>query len=114
MWLTRLALKNAIGVFMAAMALLLIGAQSISRLPIDLFPNLAVPVLIIGTIYPGASPLDVERSVTYPLEKTLSTIDNVSHIQSQSREGVSAIQVWFNWGEDLNGGMVQAGYRQSA
>ena len=108
MWLTRLALKNAIGVFMAAMALLLIGAQSISRLPIDLFPNLAVPVLIIGTIYPGASPLDVERSVTYPLEKTLSTIDNVSHIQSQSREGVSAIQVWFNWGEDLNGGMVQA------
>lgn len=108
MWLTRLALKNAIGVFMAAMALLLLGAQSIARLPIDLFPNLAVPVLIVGTIYPGASPLDVERSVTYPLEKTLSTIDNVSHIQSQSREGVSAIQVWFNWGEDLNGGMVQA------
>ena len=108
MWLTRLALKNVIGVFMAAMALLLLGAQSIARLPIDLFPNLAVPVLIVGTIYPGASPLDVERSVTYPLEKTLSTIDNVSHIQSQSREGVSAIQVWFNWGEDLNGGMVQA------
>ncbi|MHB1605583.1 MAG: efflux RND transporter permease subunit [Leptospirales bacterium] len=108
MWLTRLALRNVIGVFMAALVLLLIGAQSISRLPIDLFPNLSVPVLIIGTIYPGASPLDVERSVTYPLEKTLSTIDNVSHIQSQSREGVSAIQVWFNWGEDLNGGMVQA------
>ncbi|MHB1286424.1 MAG: efflux RND transporter permease subunit [Leptospirales bacterium] len=108
MWLTRLALKNAIGVFMASLALILIGAQSISRLPIDLFPNLSVPVLIIGTIYPGASPLDVERSVSYPLEKTLSSIDNVSHIQSQSREGVSAIQVWFNWGEDLNAGMVQA------
>ncbi len=93
---------------MASLALILIGAQSISRLPIDLFPNLSVPVLIIGTIYPGASPLDVERSVSYPLEKTLSSIDNVSHIQSQSREGVSAIQVWFNWGEDLNAGMVQA------
>ncbi len=108
MWLTRLALRNAIGVLMASLAIVLIGAQSVARLPIDLFPNLAVPVLIIGTIYPGASPLDVEQSVTYPLEKTLSTIDNVSHIQSQSREGVSAIQVWFNWGEDLNGGMVQA------
>ena len=108
MWLTRLALRNAVGVLMASLAIVLIGAQSVARLPIDLFPNLAVPVLIIGTIYPGASPLDVEQSVTYPLEKTLSTIDNVSHIQSQSREGVSAIQVWFNWGEDLNGGMVQA------
>ncbi len=108
MWLTRLALRNWIGVLMTSCALILVGAQSISKLPIDLFPNLSVPVLIVGTIYPGASPLDVERSITYPLEKTLATIDNVSHIQSQSREGVSAIQVWFNWGEDLNGGMVQA------
>ena len=108
MWLTRLALKNPIAVFMMSMLLVLVGAQSVSRLPIDLFPNLAVPVLIVGTIYPGASPVDVERSVTYPLEKTLATIDDVSHIQSQSRMGVSSIQVWFNWGKDLNGGLVQA------
>jgi CzcA family heavy metal efflux pump len=108
MWLTRLALRNWIGVLMASFALILVGAQSISKLPIDLFPNLSVPVLIVGTLYPGASPMDVERSITYPLEKTLATIDNVSHIQSKSREGVSAIQVWFNWGEDLNAGMVQA------
>ena len=108
MWLTRLALKNPIAIFMMSMLLVLVGAQSVSRLPIDLFPNLAVPVLIVGTIYPGASPVDVERSVTYPLEKTLATIDDVNHIQSQSRMGVSSIQVWFNWGKDLNGGLVQA------
>ncbi|EQD25626.1 MAG: acriflavin resistance protein AcrB, partial [Leptospirillum sp. Group IV 'UBA BS'] len=108
MWLTRLALKNPIAIFMMSMLLVLMGSQSVSRLPIDLFPNLAVPVLIVGTIYPGASPVDVERSVTYPLEKTLATIDDVSHIQSQSRMGVSSIQVWFNWGKDLNGGLVQA------
>ena len=60
MWLTRLALRNAIGVLMASLAIVLIGAQSVARLPIDLFPNLAVPVLIIGTIYPGASPLDAD------------------------------------------------------
>ena len=65
MWLTRLALKNVIGVFMAAMALLLLGAQSIARLPIDLFPNLAVPVLIVGTIYPGASPWRFAMSVEF-------------------------------------------------
>ncbi|MEC4683327.1 MAG: efflux RND transporter permease subunit [Nitrospirota bacterium] len=108
MWLTRLALKNPIAIFMTSLLLLMMGSQSISRLPIDLFPNLAVPVLIVGTLYPGASPIDVERSVTYPLEKTLATIDDVSHIQSQSRMGVSSIQVWFNWGKDLNGGLVQA------
>ena len=108
MWLTRIALKNPIAVFMASLLLVLVGSQSVSKLPIDLFPNLAVPVLIVGTLYPGASPVDVERSVTYPLEKTLATIDDVSHIQSQSRMGVSSIQVWFNWGKDLNGGLVQA------
>jgi len=108
MWLTRLALKNPIAIFMTSLLLLMMGSQSISRLPIDLFPDLAVPVLIVGTLYPGASPIDVERSVTYPLEKTLATIDDVSHIQSQSRMGVSSIQVWFNWGKDLNGGLVQA------
>ncbi|MHB8368554.1 MAG: efflux RND transporter permease subunit [Leptospirales bacterium] len=108
MWLTRIALKNPIAVFMASLLLVLVGSQSVSKLPIDLFPNLAVPVLIVGTLYPGASPVDVERSVTYPLEKTLATIDDVSHIQSQSRIGVSSIQVWFNWGKDLNGGLVQA------
>lgn len=108
MWLTRLALKNRIAVFMTAIALVLVGARSIPEIPIDLFPNLAVPVLVVGTLYPGASPKDIEQSITYPLEKTLATVDNVDHVQSESREGVSAIQVWFHWNEDLNDGLVQS------
>lgn len=108
MWLTRLALNNRMAVLMTAMMLILAGARSIPEMPIDLFPNLAVPVLVVGTLYPGASPKDVERSITYPMEKTLATVDNVDHIQSDSREGVSAIQVWFHWDEDLNTGLVQS------
>ena len=108
MWLTRLALNNRMAVLMTAMMLILAGARSIPEIPIDLFPNLAVPVLVVGTLYPGASPKDVERSITYPMEKTLASVDNVDHIQSDSREGVSAIQVWFHWDEDLNTGLVQS------
>ena len=108
MWLTRLALKNRIAVFMAAMILVLVGARSVPEIAIDLFPSLAVPVLVVGTLYPGASPKDVEQSITVPLEKTLATVENVDHIQSQSREGVSAIQVWFHWDEDLNAGLIQS------
>ena len=108
MWLTQLALKNRIAVLMAAMILVLVGARSVPEIPIDLFPSLAVPVLVVGTLYPGASPKDVEQSITVPLEKTLATVENVDHIQSQSREGVSAIQVWFHWDEDLNTGLIES------
>lgn len=108
MWLTRLALNNRIAVLMTALMLILVGARSMPEIPVDLFPNLAVPVLVVGTLYPDASPKDVERTITYPMEKTLATVDNVDHIQSDSREGVSAIQVWFHSDEDLNTGLVQS------
>ena len=102
MWLTFIAIRNAIGILMAALAIVVLGATSLHRMPIDLFPNINLPVLTIGTIYTGANVQDIEKTVTYPIEKAVSAVANVEHVESKSRQGVSAVQVWFNFDADIN------------
>jgi CzcA family heavy metal efflux pump len=104
MWLTLLAVRNAIAVLMAALAVIVLGATSLSRLSVDLFPNINQPVVTIGTIYTGANVQDIEKTVTYPIEKAVSAVPGVHHVESRSRPGISAVQVWFNYDADLNSG----------
>ena len=107
MWLTRLALRNPILILMVSLALIVLGATSLDRLPVDLFPNISLPVLIVGTIYEGASPENIEKTVTYQIEKTVTSVSNVDHVQSASKEGLSIVQVWLRWGSDIETGMVE-------
>jgi CzcA family heavy metal efflux pump len=103
-WLTLLAVRNAIAVLMASLAVVVLGATSLSRLSVDLFPNINQPVVTIGTIYTGANVQDVEKTVTYPIEKAVSAVPGVRHVESRSRQGISAVQVWFNYDADLAAG----------
>ena len=107
MWLTLLALRNRIGVLMLSLAMVVLGATSLDRLPVDLFPQIQVPVAMVGVIYKGAPPLDIEESVLYPIEKAISSASNVEHIESSSKQGLGAVQVWFNWGADINVGQME-------
>jgi multidrug efflux pump subunit AcrB len=107
MWLTLLALRNRIGILMLSLAMVVLGATSLDRLPVDLFPNIQVPVVFVGVIYKGAPPLDIEKSVVYPIEKAVSTASNVEHVESFSKHGIGAVQVWFNWNADINVGQME-------
>ncbi len=107
MWLTLLALRNRIGILMLSLAMVVLGATSLERLPVDLFPNIQVPVAFVGVIYKGAPPLDIEQSVVYPIEKAVSSASNVEHVESFSKHGIGAVQVWFNWGADINVGQME-------
>src|SRR6266702_2803158 len=93
MWLTLAAMRNGIAILMASLAIVLLGATSLGRMPIDLFPNLNYPSLQVGTIYKGASAQDIERSVTYPIEKAVSAVANVRYVESRSRQGFSVNEV---------------------
>jgi CzcA family heavy metal efflux pump len=104
MWLTLLAVRNAIAVLMTALAVVVLGATSLNRLSVDLFPNINQPVVTIGTVYTGANVQDIEKTVTYPIEKAVSAVPGVRHVESRSRQGISAVQVWFNYDADLNAG----------
>jgi CzcA family heavy metal efflux pump len=107
MWLTLLALRNRIGVLMLSLAMVILGGTSVQRLPVDLFPQIQVPVAFVGVIYKGAPPLDIEQSVVYPIEKAVSSASNVEHVESFAKQGIGAVQIWFNWGADINVGQME-------
>jgi hydrophobe/amphiphile efflux-1 (HAE1) family protein len=107
MWLTLFALRNRIGILMLSLAMVVLGLTSLQRLPIDLFPHIQIPVAFVGVIYKGAPPLDIEQSVVYPIEKAVSSASNVEHVESFSKQGLGAVQIWFNWGADINAGQME-------
>src|SRR5882724_5605043 len=107
MWLTLLAMRNGIAILMASLAIVVLGATSLGRMPIDLFPNINYPSIRIGTIYKGANVGDIERTVTYPIEKAVSAVSNVRYVESRSRQGISVVEVFFTWGADLDAGLTE-------
>jgi HAE1 family hydrophobic/amphiphilic exporter-1 len=72
MWLTRLALRNPIFILMMSLMTLALGWVSLTRLPVDLFPNIDIPQIQVATFYTGAGPGDVEKSITVPIERAVS------------------------------------------
>ena len=106
MWITRLALKYPITTFMFAFAVLVLGAVSFFQLPIDMLPDIQIPTVTVTTYYKGAGPADMEQSITFPIERTVSSTTDIDYVQSSTREGVSQVRVYFNWGANTNVGMV--------
>src|SRR5438552_3671610 len=102
MFLTRAAVRNPILVLMVCIATVVLSQIALTRLPVDLFPNITVPAITVSTSYSGASPEDVERTVTYPIEQAMTRVAGVQQLNSTSRRGSSMVQVWFDWGADLN------------
>ena len=100
--MTRLSLRNPIAILMIAIALLVFAAVLVPRLSVDTFPELTPPVLVVGTQAPGLGPKDVEKTITWRVEKYVSATPGVDHVQSQSRNGLSVVYVWLKWGTDLN------------
>jgi HAE1 family hydrophobic/amphiphilic exporter-1 len=98
----RGSLKNPVARFMFAIGIILLGGIAFSNLAIDLFPEISYPVVSVVTDYTGASPEDVEITITRPIEKRVSRIQNVRHVSSRSREGFSVVTVEFYWGTDLD------------
>ncbi len=106
MWLTRLALRYPISTFLFAVTILVLGFVSFLQLPVDLLPNISLPVVSTITFYTGAGPLDMEQSVTVFLERATSSVNNVDYVQSTTREGVSQVRINFNLDANLDVGLV--------
>jgi HAE1 family hydrophobic/amphiphilic exporter-1 len=100
--LIRGSLKNPVARFMMAIAIILLGIIAFQHLAIDLFPDISYPIVSISTEYEGASPEDIEISLSRPIEKRVSRIQNVRHVSSRSREGISNVIVEFYWGTNLD------------
>ena len=106
MWLTRLSLKYPITTLMAAIAVFVLGIVSFEQLPIDMLPDIQIPVISAITYYNGAGPLDMEQSVTVPIERGLSSTNDVNYIQSSTREGISNVRIYFNFDANTNVALI--------
>lgn len=100
--LPKFAVDRPVTTTMVFFAIVLLGIVSLTRLPIDLFPEIEPPIISVITSYPGAGAEDVERNVTEVLERTLGTVSDLKQITSSSEDNVSLIMLEFDWGTNLD------------
>ena len=100
--MTGLSLRNPIAILMLAIGLVVFSAVVTPRMSVDTFPELTPPVLVVGTLAPGLGPKDVEKTLTWRIEKYVSATPGVDHVESVSRNNLSIVYVWLKWGTDLN------------
>jgi HAE1 family hydrophobic/amphiphilic exporter-1 len=100
MWFTRISINNPVFATMMMAALLVLGLFSAQRLPVEQFPDVAFPVIVIQTDYPGAAPESVEEEVTRPIEEVVNTISGINVLSSRSYESQSLVIVEFNLSTD--------------
>src|SRR5579863_7079059 len=116
--MTGLSLRNPIAILMICIGLVVFATVVTPRMSVDTFPELTPPVLLIGTQAPGLGPKDIEKTISWRLEKYVSATPGVDHIESLSRNGLSVIYVWLKWGTDLNASQTlvqsQAGFAMAA
>jgi CzcA family heavy metal efflux pump len=91
---------------MAAIAVFVLGAVSFMQLPIDMLPNIQIPVVSVITYNSGAGPSDMEQTITVPIERAVSSTNNVNYVQSATREGATQVRVNFNWDASTDVGLI--------
>ena len=96
------AVKRPIMTTLCFVAVAILGLFSLSKLPIDLYPDIETNTIMVMTSYPGASAEDIEQNVTRPLENTLNSVEHLKHITSKSRENISVITLEFEYGYDID------------
>ena len=98
----KTSVNNPITTIILFVAIMIFGGVSLSRLGIDLFPDIESNAMMVMTTYPGASAEDIENNVTRPIENVLNGVDHLKDITSQSKENVSVVSLEFEYGYDLD------------
>src|ERR1700680_207420 len=108
MWLVRLALRRPYTIAVSCFLIMLLGVLSVTRMTVDIFPVINIPVVIVVWNYPGLSAQDMERRVVLISERAYSTtVNGISRIESQSISGIGLLKVYFQPGTDIGAAIAQ-------
>jgi multidrug efflux pump len=101
-FLTNIALRNKTSMFLLALIILGFGIVAYQKMPKELFPEMNMPYILVQTVYPGNSPINMEKLVTDPIEKEIDGIKGIKNILSTSMQDMSIITIEFDFNTDLS------------
>ncbi len=96
--MSRFAIKYPYFIIVVCLMVCVVGVSALVRLPVDLFPNIKIPVVVVATFYSGMPPEQIENDITSRFERFFTLASSVDHIESRSLQGVSLIKVYFQPG----------------
>ena len=102
MSIPRLAIHRPVTMFMLSAVIVLLGAISLTKLPVDLMPEFTQPTITVNTNYANVGPLEIEELITRPIEQSVSAVAGITRVDSSSREGGSNVRLNFAWGTNLD------------
>ena len=105
MSIPRLAIHRPVTMFMISAIIVLLGVISLTRLPVDLLPDITAPTITVRVNYVGVGPQEMEQLVTRPLEQALSAVSGLEQLNSSSQEGASTLRLNLAWGKNLDSAM---------
>ena len=96
--MSRFAIKTPYFIVVVCLMILVVGISSLSRMPVDMFPSMNIPVVVVATFYNGMPPEQIETDITSRFERFFTLGSGIEHIESRSLPGVSVIKVYFQPG----------------
>lgn len=100
--LVSFSVDKRVTITMLILIIVVFGLLSLSRLGLDMLPDITFPMVTVVTQYSGVAPEEIEQLITVPLEGTIAGVNGVKKVSSKSSEGISAITVEFEWGTNLD------------
>jgi len=98
----KFALAYPYFIIMICLVVAVVGVATVARMPVDLFPQINIPVVVVATFYSGMPPQQIEADITNTFERFFTLGSNIDHIESRSLTGVSLIKVYFKPGTNAN------------
>src|SRR5579864_8413589 len=105
--MSRFSIRNPYFIVVICLALMVIGVTSLTRMPVDLFPTINLPEVVVATFYSGMPPQDIEVDITNPLERFFTLASGIDHMESRSLAGVSIIKVYFQPGTSADADVAE-------
>ena len=96
--MSRFAIRNPYFIVVVCLIIAVVGVSSLARMPVDMFPAMNIPVVVVATFYSGMPPEQIETDITSRFERFFTLGSGIEHIESRSLPGVSVIKVYFQPG----------------
>src|SRR5271170_5288665 len=89
-------------IIVACLVIAIVGSVTLARMPVDLFPPINIPVVVVATFYSGMPPEQIETNITNPFERWFTLASGIDHIESRSLPGISLIKIYFQPGTNAD------------